>query len=213
MHSNVVTTPWSTDRDRIQPAPAQHTENCPPSGSTWMYGPCETLLRQARQKFSRFHVSTHRGSSLTYLSTPVWPPTEWGRNCKGTKWSSSHQISRDWNHRWSVRKQCGTFIRDWRRGLADRISRGNNKLAPERILWARGCIYILYKEYLAARNKGQHCYPTHRASLSNLILLNPVIKCIVHDDAWYPPENPEFDYKCLINILVNVVFSNTGPTP
>ena len=101
-HSNVVTTLWSTDRDRIQPAPAQHTNNCPPSGSTWIYSPCETFLRQARRKFSRFHVSTRRGSSLTYLSTPVRPPTEWGRNCKGTKWSSLHQISRGWNHRWSV---------------------------------------------------------------------------------------------------------------
>ncbi len=138
MPSNVVTTLWSTDQDRIQPAPAQHTDNCPPSGSTWIYGPCETFLRQARRKFSRFHVSTHRGSSLTYLSTPVRPPMEWGRNCKGTKWSSSHQISRGWNHRWSVQKQCGTFIRDWRQGLTNRISRGDNKLAPERIRWARG---------------------------------------------------------------------------
>jgi hypothetical protein len=61
-------------------------------------------------------------------------------------------------------------------------------------------IYSLYEEYLAARNEGRHCYPTHRASLSNLILLNPVIKHIVHDDVWYLPENPEFDYECLINI-------------
>ncbi len=90
------------------------------------------------RKFSRFHVSTRRGSSLTYLSTPVRPPTKWGRNCKGMKWSSSHQISRGRNHRWSVQKQCGTFVRDWRQGLADRISRGDNKLAPERIRWARG---------------------------------------------------------------------------
>jgi hypothetical protein len=55
-------------------------------------------------------------------------------------------------------------------------------------------IYTLYKEYLAARNKGRHCYRMHRASLSDLILLNPVMKCIAHDDAWYLPENPEFDY-------------------
>ncbi len=54
------------------------------------------------------------------------------------KRSSSHRISRGWNHRWSVQKQCGTFLRDWRWGLADRLSRGNNKLAPERIRWARG---------------------------------------------------------------------------
>ena len=138
MHSNVVTTPGSTDQDRIQPAPAQHTDNCPPSGSTWTYSPCETFLRQARRKFSRCHISTRRGSSVTYLSTPVRPPTEWGKNCKGTKWSSSHQISRNWNHRWSVQKQCGSFLRDWRQGLADRISRGKNKLVPERIRQARG---------------------------------------------------------------------------
>jgi hypothetical protein len=49
-------------------------------------------------------------------------------------------------------------------------------------------IYTLYQEYLAARNEGRHCYRTHRASLSNLILLNPVIKRIVHDDAWYLPK-------------------------
>jgi hypothetical protein len=61
-------------------------------------------------------------------------------------------------------------------------------------------VYTLFEEYLLARNKGRHCYPTHRARLSNLILLNPVIKRIVHDDAWYLPENPEFDYECLINI-------------
>jgi hypothetical protein len=28
-------------------------------------------------------------------------------------------------------------------------------------------VYTLYEEYLAARNKGRHCYPTHRASLFN----------------------------------------------
>jgi hypothetical protein len=27
-------------------------------------------------------------------------------------------------------------------------------------------VYTLYEEYLAARNEGQHCYPTHRARLS-----------------------------------------------
>ncbi len=61
-------------------------------------------------------------------------------------------------------------------------------------------IYTLFKEYLLARNEGRHCYPTHRARLSDLILLNPGIKRIVHDNAWYLPENPEFDYECLINI-------------
>ncbi len=61
-------------------------------------------------------------------------------------------------------------------------------------------VYTLYKEYLVARNEGRHYYQTHNASLSNLILLNPVIKRIVHGDAWYLPENPKFDYECLINI-------------
>ena len=32
--------------------------------------------------------------------------------------------------------------------------------------------YTLYQEYLEARNHGQHSYPTHRASLSDLLLLN-----------------------------------------
>ncbi len=71
--------------------------------------------------------------------------------------------------------------------------------------------YTLYEEYFAARNEGRHCYPTHRASLSDLILLNPVIKRIVHDNAWYLPENPEFDYKCLINIRGSTLcFQITG---
>ncbi len=61
-------------------------------------------------------------------------------------------------------------------------------------------VYTLYEEYLAARNEGRHCYPTHGASLSNLILLNPVIKRIVHGNAWYLPENQKFDYECLIYI-------------
>jgi hypothetical protein len=45
-------------------------DNCPPSGSTWIYGPCETFSRQAIRKFSRFYVSIRRGLSVTYLSTP-----------------------------------------------------------------------------------------------------------------------------------------------
>jgi hypothetical protein len=61
-------------------------------------------------------------------------------------------------------------------------------------------VYTLFEEYLLASNEGWHCYPTHRARLSNLILLNQVIKRIVHDNAWYLPENPEFEYECLINI-------------
>jgi hypothetical protein len=60
--------------------------------------------------------------------------------------------------------------------------------------------YTLYEEYLEANNQGQHSYPTHRASLSDLLLLNRVIKRIVHADAWYLPENPEFAYECIIRI-------------
>jgi hypothetical protein len=60
--------------------------------------------------------------------------------------------------------------------------------------------YTLYEEYLEANNQGQHSYPTHRASLSDLLLLNRVLKSIVHYDAWYLPENPEFEYECIIRI-------------
>ncbi len=139
-----------------------------------------------------------RGSSLTFLSTPVRPPMELGRNCKGTKWSSSHWIGRGWNHRWSVRKQCGTFVRDWRQGLADRISRGDNKLAPERIRWARGShLHIIQR---VSGGKEQRPTLLSNTQSKSLRFRRPVIKGIVHDDAWYLPENPEFDYDCLINI-------------
>ena len=61
--------------------------------------------------------------------------------------------------------------------------------------------YTLYEEYLEANNQGQHHgYPTHRASLSDLLLQNRVLKRIVHDDAWYLPENPDFAYECVIRI-------------
>jgi hypothetical protein len=56
--------------------------------------------------------------------------------------------------------------------------------------------YTLYEEYLASRNYQE----LYRASLSDLLLLNRVIKRIVHRDAWYLPENPEFDYECIIDI-------------
>jgi len=59
--------------------------------------------------------------------------------------------------------------------------------------------YTLYEEYLAAR-KQIRCVPTHRARLSELLLLNRVMKSILHDDAWYLPENPEFAYECIISI-------------
>jgi hypothetical protein len=66
--------------------------------------------------------------------------------------------------------------------------------------------YTLYEEYLEAHTQGHHSYPTHRASLSDLLLLNRVIKRIVHDEAWYLPENPEFSYGCLIRIWGTSVY-------
>jgi hypothetical protein len=57
--------------------------------------------------------------------------------------------------------------------------------------------YTLYEEYLASPRAAQELY---RAKLSDLLLLNRVIKRIVHDDAWYLPENPEFAYECQIYI-------------
>ena len=66
--------------------------------------------------------------------------------------------------------------------------------------------YALYEEYLEAHTQGRHSYPTHTASLSDLLLLNRVIKRIVHDEAWYLPENPEFSYGCLIRIRGTSVY-------
>jgi hypothetical protein len=66
--------------------------------------------------------------------------------------------------------------------------------------------YTLYKEYLEAHHQGHHSYPTHRASLSDLLLLNRVIQRIVHDDEWYLTENPEFAYGCLIKIRGTSVY-------
>ena len=60
--------------------------------------------------------------------------------------------------------------------------------------------YTLYKDYLIAENQGRQSFPEYRASLSNLLLLNLVIKYISHEDAWYPPEIPEFPYICAIRI-------------
>jgi hypothetical protein len=63
------------------------------SGSTWIYGRCETLASPAfisRHQYSRFHASMHRCTCLTYLSTPVRSPMERGRNCKGMTPASLH---------------------------------------------------------------------------------------------------------------------------
>jgi len=73
--------------------------------------------------------------------------------------------------------------------------------------------YTLYEEYLVARNKGRHSHPTHRASLSNITLLDRVIKHIVHDNAWYLPENPEFEYGCLTNIRGSILYFTIPQEP
>jgi hypothetical protein len=48
--------------------------------------------------------------------------------------------------------------------------------------------------------------PKYTARLSDLLLLNRVIKSIAHNAAWYLPENPEFEYGCLINIRESIVY-------
>ncbi len=60
--------------------------------------------------------------------------------------------------------------------------------------------YTLYEDYLVAQNQRQFFYPKFTARLSDLLLLNRVIKRIVHNDAWYLPGYPEFEYGCVINI-------------
>jgi hypothetical protein len=67
--------------------------------------------------------------------------------------------------------------------------------------------YTLYEEYLVAQNQRQNIYPKYTACLPDLLLLNRVIKRIVHNDAWYLPENPEFEYGCVINIRGSSVYS------
>jgi hypothetical protein len=49
----------------------------------------------------------------------------------------------------------------------------------------------LYEDYLVAQNQRQNIYPEYTARLSDLLLLNRFIKSIVHNDAWYLPENQE----------------------
>ena len=66
--------------------------------------------------------------------------------------------------------------------------------------------YTLYEDYLVAQNQRRHIYPKYMARLSDLLHLNRVIKFIVHDDAWYLPENPEFEYGCLINIHGSILY-------
>ena len=66
--------------------------------------------------------------------------------------------------------------------------------------------YTLYEDYLVAQNQRQNIYPKYTARLSDLLLLNRVIKSIVHNDAWYLPENPEFEYGRLINIRGSILY-------
>ena len=60
--------------------------------------------------------------------------------------------------------------------------------------------YTLYEDYLVAVNQRQSLYPRYTAPLSDLLLLDKVIKGIVHDDAWFLPGCPEFEYGCVVNI-------------
>jgi len=66
--------------------------------------------------------------------------------------------------------------------------------------------YTLYEDCMVAQNQCQNIYPKYMAHLSDLLLLNRVIKSIVHNDAWYLPENPEFERSCLINIRGSIVY-------
>jgi len=66
--------------------------------------------------------------------------------------------------------------------------------------------YTLYEDYLVAQNQCQNIYPKYTARLSDLLLLNQIIKSIVHNDAWYLPENPDFEYGCLINIRGSILY-------
>jgi hypothetical protein len=66
-------------------------------------------------------------------------------------------------------------------------------VAPERIWGARGevgCTKSIWRH--------QGLIKKYRAKLSDLLLLNHTL--IVHNYAWYRPENPEFAYKCQIYI-------------
>jgi hypothetical protein len=66
--------------------------------------------------------------------------------------------------------------------------------------------YTLYEDYLVARNQCQNIYPKYTARLFDLLILNRFINSIVHNDTWYLPENPEFEYGCLINICGSIVY-------
>ncbi len=44
-------------------------DNCPPSGSTWIYGPCETFLRQ-REENSQGFTSQRIGAHLLLIYPP-----------------------------------------------------------------------------------------------------------------------------------------------
>ena len=74
--------------------------------------------------------------------------------------------------------------------------------------------YTLYEDYLVAENQRQFFYPKYTACLSDLLLLNRVTKGIVHDDAWYLPGYPEFEYGCVVNIQYSwekdVFYNPTG---
>lgn len=54
--------------------------------------------------------------------------------------------------------------------------------------------YTLSEDYLEVERQGNPFYIQQIACLSDLLLLNQVLKEIGHEDAWYPPANPEFPF-------------------
>jgi hypothetical protein len=71
--------PGSLDRDRMQPALAQRTGNCPPSENPWISSPCENCVRGTlarRHHQLRCQVSTRGLTYPNYLSHPLSIPKE-----------------------------------------------------------------------------------------------------------------------------------------
>jgi len=169
---------------------------------------------QGQWDIRRFHITTLRRTCLTYLSTPVRSPTEQGRNCNGTPPAGTHQFSR-----------CGSHKRPFEDGSRPPLESEDPSLdfygliaiqyQGEIILWLQREYGLhvqvkctLYEDYLVTQSQCQNIYPKCTALVSDLLLLNQVIKSIVHNDndVWYLPENPEFEYGCLINIRGSIVY-------
>ena len=190
-------------------------DNSPPSGSTWILGQCGTFQWS-------FHITARRWTCLTPLSTPVWSLSEQGRNCNDMPPACTHQFSGCRSRRRSLDidpfAASHTSHRHTPYPVFEDLSSEFYGLTAiqyqgEIILWLQReyglhvqVEYTLYEDYLVAQNQCQNIYPKYTAHLSDLLLLNRVIKSIVHNDAWYLPENPEFEYGCLINIRGSIVY-------